>query len=159
MSIVFEKRVCSRCSGDGHFTNYGHIYGGKCFKCHGAGSVLTKRGRTAWDTFKTALTIPASELEKGMGVYLMEHNPFTGGTREFKARVYSIEWTEKLEKFEIEFADMAWTHLIDAKFIGKAFNPSEKFRMTMNSKNRHLAVEALKGLKGATITETEEVIA
>tara|TARA_R110002020_G_scaffold177075_1_gene369809 strand:+ start:1864 stop:2325 length:462 start_codon:yes stop_codon:yes gene_type:complete len=153
MKIQFEKRVCSRCSGEGSFLNYSHIHSGKCFKCHGAGKILTKNGRTAFDSYVASMTIPASELEKGMGVYLVELNPFTGGTREFKARIYSIEWNEKHESFEIEFANMAWTTLIDAKFIGKAFNPSEKFRMIMTADNSHLAVEALEGLKGATITE------
>lgn len=44
--LLFENVECYRCCGSGR---YGPVcvYGGVCFKCRGAGAVLTKRGSAA----------------------------------------------------------------------------------------------------------------
>ena len=164
MKISFERRTCSRCFGAGHFNAYGHVYGGKCFKCHGAGDVMTKRGRTAWDAFIASMTIPASELEVGMIVYIEDVIPFSGAIKTYKRLVHSITEAKSASavidgvKKEIPMIEVAFgnnTEVTDTRVL----SDSTKFRMAMNSKNRHLAVEAVSKLKGATITETEEVTA
>lgn len=48
--------TCGRCGGSGYFTCYGHIYGGRCFQCAGAGmvptSVSTVRKHAKVDAFR-----------------------------------------------------------------------------------------------------------
>ena len=44
--LLFENKTCSRCGGSGKFS-YCSMYGSVCFKCHGDGVVLTKKGRAA----------------------------------------------------------------------------------------------------------------
>lgn len=33
------EQICGRCNGKGQFREYGHVYGGVCFKCGGSGRV------------------------------------------------------------------------------------------------------------------------
>ena len=42
----FERVSCSRCGGSGSHS-YCQMYGTTCFKCHGSGKTLTKRGKAA----------------------------------------------------------------------------------------------------------------
>ena len=44
--LLFENKTCSRCGGSGNYS-YCSMYGSTCFKCHGDGVVLTKKGRAA----------------------------------------------------------------------------------------------------------------
>jgi hypothetical protein len=44
--LLLENKTCSRCAGSGNYS-YCQSYGTRCFKCHGDGVVLTKRGRAA----------------------------------------------------------------------------------------------------------------
>tara|TARA_R110002020_G_scaffold377607_1_gene588679 strand:+ start:1326 stop:1802 length:477 start_codon:yes stop_codon:yes gene_type:complete len=158
MKIQFEKRVCSRCAGDGYFTNYGHIHAGKCFKCHGAGKILTKNGRTAWDAYRTVMTVPASKLEIGMIVTLEDLNPFTGAITAGKRRVHSIEEAlpasiyvdgvkKEIPMFKISFANNSEVTTT------RILSDSDKFLMGLNKGTRQLAIDGLSKLKGATITE------
>lgn len=65
--ITFETESCTRCGGSGTmpFT----IWGGKCFKCAGSGSQLTKAGRAAYARrlrFLDSLPqVPVTELQAG----------------------------------------------------------------------------------------------
>lgn len=43
--LLFENTTCSRCGGGGRMPY--SVHNGVCFKCHGRGAVLTKRGRAA----------------------------------------------------------------------------------------------------------------
>lgn len=45
-NLLFENVTCSRCAGSGKFS-YCQMYGSTCFKCHGDGKTLTKRGHAA----------------------------------------------------------------------------------------------------------------
>ena len=44
--LLFENKTCSRCGGSGKFS-WCQMHGDMCFKCHGDGVVLTKKGRAA----------------------------------------------------------------------------------------------------------------
>lgn len=61
----FETTVCNRCGGTGHYS-YCQAYGTRCFKCNGAGVVLTPKGMAALSFFRASMEIPASEVKVGM---------------------------------------------------------------------------------------------
>lgn len=44
--LLLENKTCGRCGGSGKYS-YCQSYGSTCFKCHGDGVVLTKRGFAA----------------------------------------------------------------------------------------------------------------
>lgn len=75
----FELEVCSRCGGGGKYS-YCQEYGDKCFKCHGTGHVLTKRGAAAKAFYKRLCTVPAASIV--VGDYI-EATGFTRGGRAF----------------------------------------------------------------------------
>lgn len=64
LNTVFEKQVCSRCRGTGSYS-YCTDYGSRCFKCAGAGEVLTKRGSMARAKLEELCTIPAHAVRIG----------------------------------------------------------------------------------------------
>lgn len=35
--VVWEQKTCTRCFGEKVFRHFGHVQGGKCFKCGGVG--------------------------------------------------------------------------------------------------------------------------
>jgi hypothetical protein len=55
MGTKFESKTCPRCGGSGKYGPLS-VYAGICFKCHGAGYVLTKRGAAAAAYFKFLLS-------------------------------------------------------------------------------------------------------
>lgn len=57
----WEKTSCSRCGGSGRYS-WCEMYGDKCFKCHGSGKQLTKRGEAALAWYRNRLEVPASEI-------------------------------------------------------------------------------------------------
>lgn len=65
----FEHETCSRCGGSGQYS-FNLMYGRRCFKCWGRGSVFTGRGRAAREYYNKLLTVPVSELKPGMFVYV-----------------------------------------------------------------------------------------
>lgn len=64
MASVFETCTCSRCGGSGNYS-YCPMYGTMCFKCVGAGRVLTKRGVVAQAYFTQLCTVLVTEIEVG----------------------------------------------------------------------------------------------
>ena len=64
MSSLFESKVCTRCGGTGNFS-FCLRYGSTCFKCHGAGDVLTKRGAAAQKYLNELRTKKASDFVVG----------------------------------------------------------------------------------------------
>jgi len=72
-TLLFENRVCSRCMGSGEYS-YCSMYGRTCFKCAGAGAVLTARGRVAQAFLNKARMAKASEFKVGDS-YLYEGIP------------------------------------------------------------------------------------
>lgn len=85
-STRFEHVTCSRCGGCGHYS-YCPMYGTRCFKCGGAGWVLTKRGQAAYNMFAESLNVPAGELVVGD---LLHHDGFFTGRAGFH-RITEIE--------------------------------------------------------------------
>lgn len=63
-STEFERTTCSRCGGSGHYS-YCQGYGTKCFKCHGSGKALTKRGSIAYTHFLDSLKVRLDSLKVG----------------------------------------------------------------------------------------------
>jgi len=64
MTLLFEAKPCSRCGGSGEYS-YCQSHGTRCFKCHGKGEVLTKRGQAAQEHFNSLCVKPASEIKVG----------------------------------------------------------------------------------------------
>ena len=153
MNISFEKNTCGRCNGAGRFNHYAHVYGGVCFGCGGSGTKLTRNGSNAKKAYDKVMSIPASELEVGMIVWetgmsgknlrrrIDAINPSTG--------VYTSDGVA-IPMLDITYASTTstWVHTM---------SETTKVRMALTPTNSHLAVKALAKLKGATITETEEV--
>ena len=155
MNISFEKRTCGRCNGAGRFNHYAHVYGGVCFGCGGSGTKLTRNGSNAKKAYDKAMSVEASKLEVGMIVWetgmdgkdrrrkIESINPSTG--------VYTSDGVA-IPMLDITYASTTstWIH---------SMSETSKVRMALSPTNRHLAIEALAKLKGATITEIEEVTA
>ena len=155
MNISFEKKTCGRCSGAGYFSHYGHVYGGVCFGCSGSGTKLTRRGSTARNAYNEAMSVEASELKIGMIVWDVGMDG-----KDRRRRIESISPSSGVTKdngviiptLDITYASTTstWIHTM---------SETHKVRMALSHENRHLAIEALAKLKGATITETEVVTA
>lgn len=62
--LLFESLLCSRCCGSGQYS-YCSLYGRTCFKCHGNGVVLTKRGHAAQLFLDQLRTKDAREISEG----------------------------------------------------------------------------------------------
>jgi hypothetical protein len=62
--LLFESTSCGRCGGSGRYGPTS-VYAGKCFKCHGRGEVLTKRGAAAQMFLNDLRKKPASEFKVG----------------------------------------------------------------------------------------------
>ncbi len=82
-----ETDTCGRCGGTGRMPF--SVYGGLCFKCHGKGKLLTKRGQAANDFLVALRSKPASELKVG-DVVRAEHFRIT-------SLVYSFDKITVLE--------------------------------------------------------------
>ena len=61
---VWEDEPCSRCGGGGEYS-YCQSHGRTCFKCHGKGVVLTKRGAAAARFFSDSCSKPFADIEVG----------------------------------------------------------------------------------------------
>lgn len=71
--IHYEREICSRCGGSGHYS-YNPRYGTVCFKCGGSGKQLTKDARKSKQKVDEFLnehfSKPASQIKKGDYVYI-----------------------------------------------------------------------------------------
>lgn len=61
--LLFESTECSRCGGSGRMPY--SVAGGVCFKCGGAGAILTKRGRAAQDYLNEMNDVEPSDVNVG----------------------------------------------------------------------------------------------
>lgn len=68
MATQFETCTCSRCGGSGKYS-FNPMYGDRCFKCHGAGYVLTKRGQAARAKFEELTTSLIDDVQVGDFVF------------------------------------------------------------------------------------------
>lgn len=76
-SAKIETVVCGRCGGTGKYS-YCQTYGHTCFKCGGAGAVMTKRGAEANRLYIRLLSKPTVELKAGDQI---RYNDFFTGTK------------------------------------------------------------------------------
>jgi len=65
-STQTERETCSRCGGTGRMPF--SVYNGLCFKCHGVGFALTKRGVAAENYLRALRSQPARELKVGQSI-------------------------------------------------------------------------------------------
>lgn len=87
MALLFENAPCSRCGGSGKFS-WCQQYGDTCFKCHGEGATLTKRGRAAQIFLAGLRCRPANTIRIGDVIHCEIWYP--GGTKSFFAPVTEI---------------------------------------------------------------------
>lgn len=88
-TTAFEHNTCSRCGGSGKMPF--SVYAGICFKCHGAGYVLTKRGRAASQKFTELMSKRADELVAGDKVRI---DGFSAGSFSVPTKWYEVESVE-----------------------------------------------------------------
>lgn len=62
--LLFDHETCTRCCGTGSFS-YCQSYGTTCFKCHGNGVTLTKKGAAANAWFHAKKKKVAAEVKVG----------------------------------------------------------------------------------------------
>ena len=60
----WETETCSRCGGTGNYSSH-ILYGTKCFKCHGAKILFTKRGIAAKKYYQESLKVDVSKIKLG----------------------------------------------------------------------------------------------
>ena len=65
---IFESQTCTRCGGSGRYS-WCQMWGDRCFKCHGRGYTLTKRGQAAQDFYQRISSLPAKDLKPGMVIW------------------------------------------------------------------------------------------
>lgn len=88
MALLFENAPCSRCGGSGRFS-WCQAYGYTCFKCHGDGVTLTKRGRAAQDYLTGLRSRTAGIIEVGDVIQVEDFH--LAGSRTYFASVTAIE--------------------------------------------------------------------
>jgi hypothetical protein len=66
--LLFESETCSRCAGSGQYS-YCQSYGSTCFKCHGAGMSLTKRGHAAQLWLNARKMVSTASLKIGERIW------------------------------------------------------------------------------------------
>lgn len=87
---VFENDTCGRCGGTGRMPY--SVYSGRCFRCHGRGFLLTKRGAAANAHLEALRSVPASSLKVGDVVrYEFLVNPFSADFVRAFADVTKVE--------------------------------------------------------------------
>jgi hypothetical protein len=72
--LGFEIETCTRCGGSGHYS-FCEMYGTKCFKCHSAGVVMTKRGAAANAYYWSLFTVRVDSLK--VGDYILDRGMTT----------------------------------------------------------------------------------
>ena len=155
MKISFEKNTCGRCNGERRIKAFGHVYGGICFGCRGVGTKLTRSGAYAKRAYDKAMSIPTSELEVDMIVWDTDHRRKIASINPSTTHRATTTNGENIPMVEVTFVDGSVHHMSLVGFLGEPTT----VKMALSPTNRHLAIEALAKLRGATITETEEVTA
>lgn len=84
-----EVETCSRCSGSGHFSFHSER-GTTCFKCHGRGTTLTKRGAAAQAFMFSLLTKKKIAREVAVGESALIYSSNFGVQKSFQ-NVVAVE--------------------------------------------------------------------
>ena len=85
-NLLFENVTCSRCGGSGKFS-WCQSHGDMCFKCHGDGKTLTKRGHAAQFWLNAQKRKPGSEIKVGETIMI---DGIPGFSPSFWAKVTEI---------------------------------------------------------------------
>lgn len=86
---LFESKECNRCFGLGRYGHYG-----TCFKCGGAGHLLTKRGQAAQDYLNAMRRIPGESFVPGMTILA---EGFCAGSFSQPSKWHTVERVELLK--------------------------------------------------------------
>jgi hypothetical protein len=101
-NMLIEKENCFDCGGSGEI---GHPDdpNGRCAKCRGSGSQLTKRGQVVQDKWTAMCTIPARKLRAGMRIMFQTHI-FTVDNIDFTS-ISQVVWltTTKGDDLQLNF--------------------------------------------------------
>lgn len=132
--LLFESVSCSRCGGSGSYS-YCSMYGSVCFKCRGAGVVLTKRGARA-QAFLNALRVrPAKELKVGDLIWedsfyskpkwarVLEIKP---GASQLSKALINGEWVSQEHPILNIVSEGLSAHLSPESMVRVAFSKEEK---------------------------------
>jgi hypothetical protein len=103
--LLFENSTCTRCGGGGRMPY--SVYGGVCFKCHGRGATLTKRGRAAQAWLNSQREKPLEQFVSG-DIIFAEGVDCIGKRGEFH-RVISVKF--------LDGKDAGYPHLPEIKCV------------------------------------------
>lgn len=72
-TVTFETTECTRCGGCGHYS-FNQLDGTRCFKCHGKGIQLSRRGAAARKAYNEAYdaatpVVLAADIKAGMRLF------------------------------------------------------------------------------------------
>jgi len=125
--LLFENTTCPRCGGGGRMPY--SVYGGACFKCHGRGAALTKRGRAAQEWFSAQREKPLEDFKPGDLVY-SDAVPCIGRRAEWH-RVTSVKLLNGAEAGYPNRPDLKCVRVECDKYTMGGFVGSSKARFGM----------------------------
>jgi len=150
--LLFENTTCSRCGGAGRLPY--SVYGGVCFKCHGRGAALTKRGRAAQEWFNDQREKPLEDFKPGDLIY-SGAVPCIGRRAEWH-RVTSVRLLDGAEAGYPNRPDLKCVRVECDKYTMGGFVGSSKARFGMTGPQKDdLRVRAL--AYQATLTKSGKV--
>jgi hypothetical protein len=72
--ISYETSECTRCGGEGRINAFGHVHGGTCFGCNGAGHLMTRKGKAAYQKVQAwkaeNTTVALTDIVPGDRIYV-----------------------------------------------------------------------------------------
>jgi hypothetical protein len=142
--LLFENTTCSRCGGAGRLPY--SVYGGVCFKCHGRGATLTKRGRAAQEWLNAQREKPLEDFKPGDLIY-SEGVPCIGQRSQWH-RVSYVKLLNGAEAGHPNHPDLKCVQVHCHKYMMGGFVGSSKARFGMTGpekadlRDRALAYQA-----------------
>ena len=130
--LLFENTTCSRCGGAGRLPY--SVYGGVCFKCHGRGAVLTKRGRAAQDWFNAQREKPLEDFKPGDLIY-SDAIPCIGRRAEWH-RVTAVKFLSGEEAGYVNRPELKCVNVECEKYTMGGFVGSSKARFGMTGEQK-----------------------
>lgn len=147
--LNFETTSCVRCGGTGFIEAFGHVFGGRCFKCAGSGSTLTPAGRSARKLYEELLDTACArkqawEVEAGERVsYAGKNQFFRVLSKDFSSQAGGVVGGRCEGSAMLESAKSM--HMVAPYTEMKVAPSSERLIAIMH--------EVAKRRKGATVTE------
>lgn len=149
--LHFESTACSRCGGLGNIPHYGHVYNGVCFKCHGAGRMLTPKGKSARKLFDELIT-EATDRKPAWDVAIGERIQVRPGKF---ARVIGKSFTSR--SGAVIDGMCLGSAVLETKSSSIHFTPDSLVGIAPSSERRNEIIrEVVKRRSGATLVDTPE---